>query len=73
MQLSVSVRPVAFYVFFEKRNNVFGFRDLSVSVSVSQISYKFGGGFHTDIVAYERFFELIEKVFVDASAESQNR
>jgi hypothetical protein len=56
---------------FEEGQNVVGFRNLSVAVCITQLADEFVGCFNADIVAYERFLELVEQIVIYISAESQ--
>jgi hypothetical protein len=56
VQLSVAVGPVAFYMFFKKRNDIISFCDLPAAVGSTEVRYEFIGRFHADIVGYQRLF-----------------
>jgi hypothetical protein len=60
-------------VLLEKRYYFIGCCDLPAAVSISQAGYELVRRFYTDIVAYQRLFQLIEQGFVDISAQSEYR
>ena len=66
------MRPIALDVLFEKRDDVLDLADFPVAVGVPQIGDEFGGGFDADVVFYERFFEFVEEVIIDISADTED-
>ena len=71
MQLPVFLRPVAFQMFFEKRDDLFGGAYLLVAVRLPQIGNEFFGRLDAEIVADKFFFQFIKQFIINFSADSQ--